>query len=367
MLGWRRRNDGFEWRQYVRTTIALRRQARRDKAEQLREQAAEGMKKAGAKAGAAARQGARQLGAGSRVAAIGAAGSLGRVLGWLARSTGAAARALGRGLAAAARAAVRLFDRFGPKRTWARVTCLGGLLAAVFMAGWSLKPAPGQRGAFASLPGLPSLSLLSLGPTMTPVNGRAVVAGPASIRIGQTTIRLTGVEAPDRDQVCTRPGNRRWRCGDGAVQALTRIAAGRNLACEVRAADAQGVVQGTCLEGKADIAAALVKGGHVFAATGFRASYTREEAEARTAKLGIWAGEAAERPEAWRARVWAEAQKRTPDGCPIKGRVAGSARVYVLPWSADYERVRVDVRRGGRWFCSERDALDAGWKPEVRS
>ena len=367
MFGWRRRNDGFEWRKYVRTTIALRRQARRDKAEQLRAQAADGMKKAGAKAGAAARQGARQLGAGSRIAAAGAAGGLGRALGWLARSAGASARALGRGLAATGRAGLRAFDRFGPKRTWARLACLGGLLAAVFMAGWSLKPAPGQRNAFASLPGLPSLSLLSLGPPTTAVTGRAMVAGPGSVRIGQTTIRLSGIEAPDRDQVCTRPGNRRWRCGDAAVQALTRMAGGRNLACEVRAADAQGVVQGTCQENKADIGAALVKGGHVFAATGFRSPYAREETEARTAKLGIWSGEPAERPEAWRSRVWAEAQKRTPDGCPIKGRVAGNARVYVLPWSADYERVRVDVRRGGRWFCSERDALDAGWKPELRS
>ena len=31
MLGWRKRNDGFEWREYVRTTILVRRKHRRER------------------------------------------------------------------------------------------------------------------------------------------------------------------------------------------------------------------------------------------------------------------------------------------------------------------------------------------------
>jgi hypothetical protein len=31
MFGWRKRNDGFEWREYVRTTILVRRRNRRDR------------------------------------------------------------------------------------------------------------------------------------------------------------------------------------------------------------------------------------------------------------------------------------------------------------------------------------------------
>ena len=42
--------------------------------------------------------------------------------------------------------------------------------------------------------------------------------------------------------------------------------------------------------------------------------------------------------------------------------VAGGARVYVLPWSPDYGRVRVSKSRGGRWFCSEQEAIAAGWE-----
>jgi hypothetical protein len=37
--------------------------------------------------------------------------------------------------------------------------------------------------------------------------------------------------------------------------------------------------------------------------------------------------------------------------------------VYVLPWSPDYRRVRVRSQRGERWFCTEEEAVAAGWQP----
>ena len=39
MFGWRKRNQGFEWRQYVRTTILVRRQQRREKLDEVRQAA----------------------------------------------------------------------------------------------------------------------------------------------------------------------------------------------------------------------------------------------------------------------------------------------------------------------------------------
>lgn len=371
MFGWRRRSDGFEWRKYVRTTIALRRQARRERAEALAGLAAEGVKAAGAAAGTAARQGARQFGAGSRVALSGAATGLGTFLGWSSRAARAALGATARGLGHTLAAARHGFARIAPSGTWRRPAIAAGCGVGTLVAGW-LVLAPGQTAGgnaagLAGLPSLPSLSFLSFGPATTALDGRAAVAGPGSLRIGQTTFRLLDIEALDREQVCSGPRNRRWRCGDTASATLSRLVAGRNLACRVRAPDAAGVVWGSCADGGTDVAAALVKSGHAFASPGSRPRFAREEAEAKAAKVGLWSGEA-ERPEAWRQRMWAEAQKRTPSGCPIKGRVvAGGAKTYVLPWAAEYERVRVDQRRGGRWFCSEREAQDAGWKPDTRS
>jgi hypothetical protein len=90
-----------------------------------------------------------------------------------------------------------------------------------------------------------------------------------------------------------------------------------------------------------------------------------QEREARSAKAGLWSGDV-ERPAAYRDKLWAEAKRRAPDGCPIKGQVAGAQRTYVLPWSPDYERARVQKTRGERWFCSEQEALAAGFKAAQR-
>ena len=50
-------------------------------------------------------------------------------------------------------------------------------------------------------------------------------------------------------------------------------------------------------------------------------------------------------------------------GCAIKGNVSRAGdRVYHLPGSRDYGRVRMDKGLGERWFCSEREATVAGWR-----
>ena len=47
MFGWRKRNDGFEWRDYVRTTILVRRKKRRDRVGEAANAAVENLKAAG--------------------------------------------------------------------------------------------------------------------------------------------------------------------------------------------------------------------------------------------------------------------------------------------------------------------------------
>ena len=66
---------------------------------------------------------------------------------------------------------------------------------------------------------------------------------------------------------------------------------------------------------------------------------------ARAAKAGIWAAGESLRPAEWRTKLWDDAKRKAPDGCPIKGVVMGSAKVYLLPWSAEYERGRIQTNR----------------------
>jgi hypothetical protein len=88
----------------------------------------------------------------------------------------------------------------------------------------------------------------------------------------------------------------------------------------------------------------------------------QQEAEARALKVGIWQGEA---EPAWvfRARRWAGAEEAAPKGCAIKGNVSANGRIYHLPWSPWYGKVRIDEKKGERWFCSESEAMAAGWRP----
>jgi hypothetical protein len=44
---WRKKQDGFEWREYVRTTILVRRNERRQKVEDAKQAAIFGVKQAG--------------------------------------------------------------------------------------------------------------------------------------------------------------------------------------------------------------------------------------------------------------------------------------------------------------------------------
>ncbi len=205
------------------------------------------------------------------------------------------------------------------------------------------------------------------------IEGRAAAVTGDVLRIGTTEIRLNGIEAPEPLQRCSVPGNRRWRCGIAARSALERSLGRRTVSCWVSGTDETGRAVGTCLVEDQDLAQALVRAGLAFAETGLFSTYGSIEEEARAEKVGLWRGKA-ERPSEYRARIadelaraWEAAKRRAPRGCPIKGRIVSGRKYYVLPGTVDYRRARIRTRRGERWFCSEEEALAAGWARSPRS
>lgn len=64
MLWWRKRNEGFEWREYVRTTILVRREQRRQRVKDMQAAAAQHVKNAGKRSVEAGIAGSRGAGAG---------------------------------------------------------------------------------------------------------------------------------------------------------------------------------------------------------------------------------------------------------------------------------------------------------------
>ena len=478
---WRKRQDNFEWRDYVRTTILVRRNERRQKVEDAKQAAIFGVKHAGQKGVEAGAAGLGAAGRASKAAAsaVGRGGvAVGSAVGQRGASFGAAmgrraaeaARASKAGLyaggAAVGRASSAGFRRAGASASphvlrlrdgaidrlepaiqgllrpsiampltivalavgagaifrWAYVgfdhdvavagtiaiaaalltllpraavgdvprpiaaganligripglnrmppmMAVGGLAALLLAAGagyWVIsQSATGiQTAAISSRAdkdddGVPKVDVTRL----PDLKGRGSAVAGDLVKVSGTTVKLAGIEAPEGEQRCGGANDRGRRCADAARDALARLIRSQQLICQLAGSDDSGRRLASCKAGEKDVAAEMVRGGHVFAATGFFARYGSEEGEARSAKTGLWQGDGIERPAEYRAKRWEEAKRDAPQGCPIKGSVARGSRTYVLPWSPSYERVRVRENRGERWFCSEQEARAAGWRP----
>jgi phosphatidylserine/phosphatidylglycerophosphate/cardiolipin synthase-like enzyme len=57
------------------------------------------------------------------------------------------------------------------------------------------------------------------------------------------------------------------------------------------------------------------------------------------------------------------AKAAAPAGCAIKGNISRQGeRIFHKPGEQFYDRVQVDKSAGERWFCSEAEAVAAGWR-----
>jgi endonuclease YncB( thermonuclease family) len=417
MFTWRKKPDGFEWHEYIRTTILVRRKARRQKVVDARRAAGEQMQAAGVAlaagscaAGGAAWQGALAGIGGLALGLQGAWAFLVHVIKTIMRpiadlvarphiggplalvGAGALGAGIGRTrvvgldeegaitLLVGAVLTASLLPMLARAITWrpprlprvvrTAMLAVTALAALIGGAAW-VTSGPGSGVLASALGSLPSAfgslpSALGSLPVIggKSAKGRAYAAGADTLRVGSTLVRLAGVEAHESEQRCGR-GTNRWRCSGVAETVLARLVNSRTVSCSLSGSDDAGRALGRCTVGQTDVAAELVRQGYVFAESGILARYAGEEREARAAKAGLWGGDA-ERPAEFRAKLWEEAKRRAPDGCPIKGQVTASSRVYVLPWSADYERARVQTTRGERWFCSEQEAVAAGFKAAQR-
>ena len=69
------------------------------------------------------------------------------------------------------------------------------------------------------------------------------------------------------------------------------------------------------------------------------------------------------RPGTTARKRWAAAEQQAPEGCAIKGNVTKHGSIYHMPWSPWYAQIKIEPDKGKRWFCTEAEALAAGWRP----
>ena len=201
--------------------------------------------------------------------------------------------------------------------------------------------------------------------------GRASVIDGDTIEIHGERIRLLDIDAPESRQTCTTQDGTAWRCGQKASLALSDWIAHHNVTCNSDKLDKYKRHLARCSVADQDI-------GEWMAAKGWAVPYRNCKCEAvrnaagraKADKAGIWAGTFM-MPWQWRAQQSSSeqptSQKIMPQeatACQIKGNISSKGeRIYHVPGGQWYAATKIDESKGERWFCSEAEALAAGWRP----
>jgi endonuclease YncB( thermonuclease family) len=219
------------------------------------------------------------------------------------------------------------------------------------------------------------------------VTGIPKIRDGDQITIGNTRIRLGGIDAPSIDQLCLNSQGERWTCGAAARDELVRHVGDKSWTCHLRSTDRRGRSVARCEVDGEDIQKWLVKSGWALSYVRFSHDYEADEKVAREAKAGLWAG-AFIAPWDWRVRnkkTTIMGAVKPPDNasaillasasgpvapspdCTIKGNVnrAGEC-IYHTPNSRWYAQIKMHVSKGTRWFCSVDDAEAAGCRETKR-
>ncbi|MDO9526584.1 MAG: thermonuclease family protein [Gemmobacter sp.] len=177
-----------------------------------------------------------------------------------------------------------------------------------------------------------------------------------TLDLGEVRIRIDGIDAPEFGQNCGP-----WACGVAALERLSTLASSGEVTCASHSQDGYGRTIATCYVDGTDIGAEMVRSGHAWAFVKYSEKYSAHEAQARSAGVGIWLYDSVPAWE-YRAAKWTAAEQSAPQGCPIKGNISKSGKIYHAPWSPWYQKTRVNEAKGEHWFCSEAEAVAAGWR-----
>lgn len=218
------------------------------------------------------------------------------------------------------------------------------------------------------------------------ITGPANVIDGDTVQVGSHRIRLQGMDAPETDQVCLDRNGDRWTCGLAAKEQLTRHANNGPWICRGTAKDRFGRLIATCEADGENVQKWMVRNGWALSFVRYSHVYDADEAEAKSAKAGLWAG-AFIAPWDWRNRskstvvlgaasVSVEAQTKLLSavsaagapalGCDVKGNVNRSGVcIYHQPGSRWYAKINMELN-GKRWFCSVQEAEAAGCRATKR-
>ncbi len=130
------------------------------------------------------------------------------------------------------------------------------------------------------------------------IAGQTRVIDGDTLEVAGQRIRLHGIDAPERRQICRRDGGP-WRCGKDATSALKTFLGSRPASCKELDRDRYRRIIAKCSVEGVDIGEWMVSQGWAVAYYLYSYEYSRAEQRAKSARRGIWAREF-EKPWEWR-------------------------------------------------------------------
>lgn len=112
-----------------------------------------------------------------------------------------------------------------------------------------------------------------------------------TIKISGNSVRLDGIDAPEKRQQCRDSSGEIYNCGVVVTEALKEKIGENSVFCDQTKEDYYGRIIGTCYLGELDLNGWMVEQGHALAYREFSDKYIPAEEEAREAKRGLWVGE----------------------------------------------------------------------------
>lgn len=118
---------------------------------------------------------------------------------------------------------------------------------------------------------------------------------------------------------------------------------------------------------------ALARGGFAYSSSfppdvKYQEKFLLAQQEARENNRGLWSGcEDSNTSKASNTRNASKTeeiqQQGIVSGCTIKGNISSKGeKIYHNPGCGSYDKTAIDESAGERWFCSEDEAVGAGWR-----
>jgi len=129
-----------------------------------------------------------------------------------------------------------------------------------------------------------------LGGELTALPAQTAVVDGETLLLKDAVVRLLGVAAPARGQLCRHPDHSSFDCGAAAAAALENLVREQKIICQLRGRDDMGRALAVCTAAGVELNHALVAGGWAHARAEI-SGLSNDEATARQQRVGFWAGE----------------------------------------------------------------------------